>query len=129
MSAPEGQDTRLVAQVAALSERVHALSGKQMETNQNIREMSASIRDVTREFNAGIGAQAKEFLAALKEMSDRHERELDAVNARFSDYVKKGEVSTSWQVVKALVTVIGWLAALGGPAVYFTLAQRGVIRP
>lgn len=127
-------------QVARMAERVHTLAGKMQETNATLRDMSGAITQITRDFSTQLAAQAdrfsealakqsERFLTAQKEQGERHERELSTLHTQITDiannYVRKGEISSTWQIAQAVAKIVGWLVVAG--ALVFATRQ-GILR-
>ena len=119
--------------LARLDERVQSLMRTVEGTNQELREAISSIRNITQNFNSALTDQSEKFLAALKSQGERHEREMAAMRSELQEvdrtYVKRGDVSQTWQLAIAVAKILSLLAFLGVPAVTFAIWRSGILRP
>ena len=127
---PSGNSEVLLAR---LDERVHGVMRSVENTNIELREVVSSIKAVTSTFNIAMAEQAGKFLAALKEQGERHEREMASIRIELQEsgrlYVKRGDISQTWQLALAVAKILSLVAFLGIPAVTFAIWRSGILRP
>lgn len=109
-------------QLAALAERVHALSNKLQEQGLVMRELSVSLKTITQENHRALSDMSERFLQAIQKQGERHERELSSIHEKLAEmpslYVQREDISSQWRVIQAIAQTVAWFGAFATPIVF-----------